>query len=114
MKSWEHHRRITLMLLLGLLTLLSVATLLFKPRTAAMAQTAPAPAFTVRSYGGKCLDFGKLSKLPIVTGFGGAPVVIADCNGSTAQQVRIEELTDRPGHLVILRAGSGVIGKKQE
>jgi hypothetical protein len=99
--------------LLSLLALFACATLLFKPRAAATAQTAPAPAFTVRSYGGKCLDFGPLSIRPVAV-FGGAPVVIADCNGSASQQVRVEELTDRPGRLVILRAGGGVIGKKQE
>src|SRR5262249_54301101 len=40
----------------------------------------------------------------------GNPVFISDCNGTAAQQVRVEELP-QPGHLVILRMGNGVIGK---
>src|SRR5438270_6543869 len=65
-----------------------------------LAQTAS--AFFVRNYGGKCLDFGPP---PQVTG---SPVFIYDCNGTVAQQVRVEEINDR--HEVILRAGTQVIG----
>ncbi len=42
----------------------------------------------------------------------GYPVFINPCNGTAAQQIRVEELTDRPGHLVVLRAGARVIGAK--
>jgi hypothetical protein len=62
--------------------------------------------FFVRSYGGKCLDFGAP---PQVTG---SPVFIYDCNGTIAQQVSIEEVDDR--HQVILRAGDRVIGVKED
>jgi hypothetical protein len=91
------------------------AALLPKPHTAPgqtfMVRTVP-QTFTVRSYGGKCLEFG-VPRRPIEQAMAkGYPVFISDCNGSAVQQVRIEELTDRPGHLVILRAGNGVIGKK--
>lgn len=108
LKTWKQHYRITLLHWLSLLAFLASAAFLYRPQTTATAQT-PAPAFTVRSYGGKCLEFGALSNRPIVFVFGGTPVFISDCNGSAQQQVRIEELTDRPGHLVILRAGNGVI-----
>ena len=77
-----------------------------------MVQTAPVnTTFTVRNYNGKCLEFGRSLK-PIETVSASYPVFISDCNGTAAQQIRVEELTDRPGHLVILRAGSRVIGKK--
>lgn len=85
-------------------------------RHAAPGQTATTAAsnntFTVRSYGGKCLEFGVPRTIIEQRMAKNYPVFISDCNGSAAQQVRIEELTDRPGHLVILRAGNGVIGKK--
>src|SRR5262249_24956941 len=42
----------------------------------------------------------------------GYPFLINQCNETVAQQTRVEELTDRPGHLVILRAGARVIGAK--
>jgi hypothetical protein len=102
------------------------AALLFKARTtpaaptAATAPTAPVNAtFYVRSYGGKCLSFDP-PRRPIgdISAWGGSPVFISDCNGTAAQQIRVQELTDPqtgnpfPGHLVILRAGTGVIGKK--
>jgi hypothetical protein len=76
---------------------------------------AQAPAnntFYVRSYGGKCLAYGAPRTLIETTVARSYPVFISDCNRTAVQQIRVEELTDRPGHLVILRAGSGVIGKK--
>src|SRR5437899_1650431 len=73
--------------------------------------------FNVRSYGGKCLDFGPLPN-PVVDRatavFAGTnPVFINDCNGSASQHVRVVELTG-PGHLVNLYAGPGtrVLGKR--
>jgi hypothetical protein len=93
---------------------LSAALLRQPPATPGQtAAVAPVNAtFTIRSYGGKCLEFGMpLTRIEQVTGKS-YPVFISDCKGTAAQQVRIEELTDRPGHLVILRAGNGVIGKK--
>src|SRR5262249_19540411 len=63
----------------------------------------PLPStFFVRSYGGKCLDFGASPQV------GGAPVFIYDCNRTIAQQIRIEEINDR--HEVILHAGTMVLG----
>jgi hypothetical protein len=86
--------------------------LLEKAQASMMAQTnAKLPwngMFYARSYGGKCLTVGP----PIVAALGGWRVFISDCNGSAAQQIRVEELTDRPGHLVVLHVGPGVIGKK--
>jgi hypothetical protein len=64
------------------------------------------PPFVVRSYGGKCLDFGPPPQVK------GSPVFIYDCNGTIAQQVSIEEVDDR--HDVILRAGDKVIGVKED
>ena len=66
------------------------------------AQTAP--TFSVRSYVGKCLDFGSSPQVI------GSPVFISDCNGKAAQMVRVQEINDR--HEVILRAGTKVIGVK--
>jgi len=63
--------------------------------------------FYVRSHGGKCLDFGAPPQVS------GSPVFLYGCNGKIAQHVRIEELSG-PGHLVILRAGTKVIGVKPE
>jgi hypothetical protein len=102
-----------LFLLLGLTTL-------HLPWTAAKAQTATTgdrptvaepmvsldPAFFVRGYGGKCLDFGPPPQVS------GAPVFIYDCNGTAAQQVRVEEINSR--HDIILRAGHKVISVKSE
>src|SRR5262245_1712980 len=64
--------------------------------------------FTVHNYGGKCLEFGPPHPAPhqAILGY---PVFISDCNGTAAQQVRVEEVNDR--HEVILRMGNGVIGK---
>src|SRR2546425_13321002 len=47
------------------------------------------PPFVIRSYGGKCLDFGPPPQLS------GTPVFIYDCNGTIAQQVSIEEVNAR-------------------
>ena len=64
------------------------------------------PSFVIRSYGGKCLDFGPPPQLA------GSPVFIYDCNGTVAQDLQIEEVN--PQHDVILRAGTKVIGVKAE
>ncbi len=64
----------------------------------------PKPAFFIRGYGGKCLDFGPPPQVS------GSPVFIFTCNGTVAQQVQIQEINAR--HEVILRAGSKVIGVK--
>ena len=88
----------------------SKAAFLLKAQTAVLVQTTPVNAtFTVRSYGGKCLEFGAPHPLPHQAALG-SPVFISDCNGTAAQQVRIEELPG-PGHAVILHAGNGVIGR---
>jgi hypothetical protein len=58
--------------------------------------------FSLRNYGGKCLDFGPPPQVL------GSPVFIYDCNGTEAQQVRVEEINNR--HEVILHAGTLVIG----
>jgi hypothetical protein len=59
-------------------------------------------AFVVRSYGGKCLDFGPPPQVV------GSPVFISRCNaGSSTQQIVVEEINDR--HEVILHAGNKVI-----
>jgi hypothetical protein len=52
--------------------------------------------FSIRNYGGKCLDFGS-----------GSPA-ISDCNGGASQQVRVQEVDSR--HDVLLYAGNQVIG----
>jgi hypothetical protein len=61
------------------------------------------PAFYVRSYVGKCLDFGTPPRQ-----LNGLPVFIYGCNGTVVQQVRVQEINER--HEVILHAGSKVIG----
>ena len=53
---------------------------------------------------GKCLDFGPPPQVA------GAPVFIFGCNGTIAQQVRVEEINDR--HEVVLHAGTLVIGAR--
>src|SRR5262245_2574017 len=58
--------------------------------------------FFVRSYGGKCLDFGSGPQVS------GSPVFIYSCNGTAAQQVIVQEINDR--HEVVLHAGNKVIG----
>jgi len=63
---------------------------------------AQSPTFSVRSYGGKCLDFGTPPTVVHAT------VFIATCNGGSGQRVGVQEINDR--HEVILRAGSKVIG----
>ncbi|MCW5852134.1 MAG: hypothetical protein KIT87_18820 [Anaerolineae bacterium] len=63
------------------------------------------PPFVIRTYSGKCLDFGPPPNVS------GSPVFIYTCNGTVAQQVSIEEVDAR--HNVILRAGTKVIGVKQ-
>ena len=62
---------------------------------------APPPIFYVRSYLGKCLDFGTSLT-------SGAQVYLSDCNDFTEQQVRVEEVDSQ--HDVILHAGSKVLG----
>src|SRR5262245_37535943 len=98
----------------GLTKLRSKAAYLLKARAAVMAQPAPVNAiFTIHSYGGKCMEYGG-GPVNDDTTPRGYPVFINQCNGTVAQQIRVEELTDRPGHLVILRAGDKVIGAKTE
>lgn len=103
--------------LLGAFLLLSVSAYLLALTTATAQRPTPdrgrvgpvenpPPAFFIRSYLGKCLDFGAPPQVS------GSPVFIFDCNETIAQQVRIEEVNDR--HDVILRAGSKVIGVKTE
>ncbi len=97
----------------GLTRLRSKAAYLLKARAAVMEQQAPVnDIFTVRGYGGKCMEYGRgPAGDPTVKRY---PVFINQCNGTAAQQIRVEELTDRPGHLVVLRAGDRVIGAKIE
>lgn len=74
-------------------------------RIFATAAAAPASfAFVVKSYGGKCLDFGPSPQVI------GSPVFISACNGRSAQQVVVREINQR--HEVILVAGNEVIGVK--
>ena len=114
MNTWKL-RRLTRIhwLLLGLL-LLGVAWLCQLQTSVAAQLTAVKPPFTVRSYGGKCLEFGvpRTPREEVLKW--NYPVFIADCKGTAVQQIRVEELTDRPGRLVILRAGNRVIGKRLE
>jgi len=63
---------------IALVALLSLATL-------AQAQKS-LPTFFVKSYGGRCLDFGPPPQVS------GTPVFIYDCNRTVAQQVGVEEL----------------------
>jgi hypothetical protein len=74
--------------------------------------TVPKPPFAVRSYGGKCLEFGVPRTIAEQSMAKNYPVFISDCQGTAVQKVSIEELPGE-GHLVVLRAGNGVIGKKQ-
>ena len=90
-------------------TILPVAYLLVLLSVPATTYAQTAPTFYVHSYGhsyggngGKCLDFGPPPQVDR------SPVFIFDCNGTVAQQVRVEEVNDR--HDVILRAGTKVIG----
>ena len=64
--------------------------------------------FFLKSYGGKCLDFGPPPQVA------GAPVFLYVCNGTISQQVRVMEPDTSPAgqHRVILFAGSKVIGVK--
>src|SRR5215470_5835207 len=91
----------------------SWAPFLDKAQTALLAQVAtwppPSNTFYAQSYGGKCLTFSAPVRGLL---FGGGKVFISDCNRTASQQIRVEELTDRPGHLVVLHAGAGVIGKQ--
>lgn len=57
--------------------------------------------FTLRNYGGKCLDAGPVPQP-------GRGLYLKTCNGSTGQQIRVEEVT--ASHQVRLHAGSTVIG----
>ena len=106
MKTWDLRKSIRVGLwLLG-------AACLLAPAISVAAQAPSNNKFYVRSYGGKCLTYGAPRTLIEQTVARSYLVFISDCNGTAVQQIRVEELTDRPGHLVILRAGSGVIGKK--
>src|SRR5215475_15026499 len=96
----------------GLTGLRSKAASLLKGPAAVTGQSAPVnPIFAVRSYGGKCMEYG-VALTPGDATLKGSPVFINRCDVSVAQQIRVEELTDRPGHLVVLRAGDRVIGAK--
>src|SRR5262245_61858648 len=90
----------------------SKAPFLDKAQTAVLTQIVGVPlsnnTFTVRSYGGKCLEFGPPHPAPHQAILGN-PLFISDCNGTAAQKVRVQEVNDR--HEVILRMGNGVIGK---
>jgi hypothetical protein len=67
----------------------------------------PFPTFYVRSYAGRCLDFGPPPQVA------GSHVFIYDCNGTVSQQVGIEELSQAlQPHAVVLHAGSKCIGSK--
>ena len=74
----------------------------------------PSDAFYVQSYMGKCVEFTPPThpEISSTTIIGGTPVFVNDCNRTAAQQVRVEELKDRPGHLVVLHVGGLVIGRK--
>lgn len=61
------------------------------------------PSFSVRSYLGKCLDYGP-DPQP------GSPVYVADCGETTEQQIQIVEVDNR--HRVLLYVGSLVVGVK--
>jgi len=112
-RNWNQFRS-----MFGVLLLIGLAALLLT--SAATAQRSPAPqsakrvgaviadkpAFFARSYGGKCLDFGRPPHV------NGSPVFIYSCNGSIAQQIRIQEIDNL--HEVILRAGDKVIGVKSD
>src|SRR5215468_7500573 len=91
----------------------SWAPFIDKAQTALLTQVATWPppnnTFYVQSYGGKCLTFSAPAR---GLAFGGGRVFISDCNRTASQRIRVEELTDRPGHLVVLHAGAGVIGKQ--
>ncbi len=66
-------------------------------------------AFSVRNYGGKCLDFGSAPPAS------GAPVFINDCNGAASQLVTPVEIDPSPTsrHAVVLSAGADkVVGVK--
>jgi len=57
--------------------------------------------FTLRNYGGKCLDAGPLPQP-------GGGLYLKTCNGSAGQQFRIEEMN--ASHQVRLHAGATVVG----
>src|SRR4029079_19601778 len=100
MKTWKLTKRKLVNGLLLVSVLLLGVVWLSKPQTKVTAQTwtivatAAKPPFVLRNYGGKCLDCGAP---PQITG---APVFIYDCNGTLAQEVRIEEVNAQ--HDVIL------------
>jgi len=84
------------------------------------------PSFQVRSYMGRCLDFGAPPQVA------GAPIFIYNCNGTIAQQVGVQELlpprnvlarakvsvatpgivTAQEAHQVVLHAGTLCLGAK--
>lgn len=101
MKTWKR-RQFNRVSLLRLLMLLSYIAFICQPQAVAMAhngsQVATNNSFFIRSYNGKCLDFGAA---PHVTG---SPVFIYDCNGSAAQRVMVVEIDPTPisKHEVVL------------
>src|SRR5215468_4538896 len=94
----------------------SKAPFLDKAQAAVLTQITVVPlsnnTFTVRGYGGKCLEYGPPRPFPHQALLGN-PIFISDCNGSAAQQVRVEEVKNGQKHEVVLRMGNGVIGKNE-
>src|SRR5262249_59614277 len=86
----------------GLTGLRSKAASLLKGPAAVTGQSAPVnPIFAVRSYGGKCMEYGRAltpDDPPLI----GRPVFINQCKVAVAPQIPLEELTDRPAPLVLL------------
>src|SRR6516164_6414383 len=60
-------------------------------------------SFTVRNYGGKCLDYSR-SRNQLFSG----AVFLNDCK--LAHPIQVEEITNNNRHEVILHAGSRVLG----
>jgi CRISPR/Cas system CMR-associated protein Cmr3 (group 5 of RAMP superfamily) len=81
MKTKKH-----MLLLASALMLLLGALYLIQPRTTVSAQLPvlqlSPQAFTVRGYGGKCMEFGNLPEMIVL---GGPGIYISDCNNSAAQ-----------------------------
>src|ERR1700757_56985 len=89
MRTYIHsHIREKLLKILVRTLLTAALTLPFS--IAAFSQAPPSfPAFYAKSYGGRCLDFGAPPQVI------GSPVFIYDCNGTVAQKVAIQELTQQ-------------------
>src|SRR5215470_5469089 len=73
------------------------AAQLVKPPIAPVGPITLGPSFYLRSYMGKCLDFGAP---PPPGSQAASQIVLFDCNGSASQQIQIDE---SPGqHNVVL------------